>query len=182
MLSKRRKMAVAVAVVLAAGVVAAGASLASPNRYGPVPSDGCRLAYPMPDAIAKVFIQAYVKKLAAPGWLGSPNHNVFTGDTIVICNGSLCVDYVKSDTGDWEGTSPRQQVIPPRPGGGGGGGQGGGNNRPGGGYSGPIGGGGGGGGTGTGTVTVGSPVGAGNGSGSVTVGAPQPDGPPTHEN
>lgn len=136
--------------IFVAGLTAAGAIFANQNRYGPLTCTSCGLGYPPVDGTTGVFISTYVKKLKTPGLLGSPNFNVFVGDVIVICNGSRCVDYVKNESGDWEGTNPRNQVSKPpgRPGGGGGRGRGGG-----GGHTGPIGGGGGGGG-GTGRVTV----------------------------
>lgn len=156
-----RKRIVVVAVfggILVAGLTAAGGIFANQNRYGPLTCTSCGLGYPPVDGTTGVFISTYVNKLKAPGVLGPPNFNVFVGDVIVICNGSRCVDYVKNESGDWEGTNPRNQVSKPpgRPGGGGGGGVGGGGGG-GGGYTAPIGGGGGGGGGGSGRVTVSPP-------------------------
>lgn len=172
---KRVLLVGAIAVATCSALLVAGDLLARQNRYGPVICNGCSLGYPLPDGLTGVFISTYVRKLKQPTVLGPSNFDVNVGDVIVICNGASCVDYVKTDT-SWEGTSPRNQVNPPRPGGGNGGGS-----RPGGGgYSGPISGGG----NSGGTVTVGNPGGTKGPSGTVTVGGPQPQRPsrPNQEN
>lgn len=147
-----RKKAVVVAIIGGiglAGAITAGGIFASQNRYGPITCTACGLGYPSVDGTTAAFISTYVKEMQQPGFWGPPNFNILVGDVIVICNGSRCVDYVKNDSGDWEGTQPRDQVSPPAPGGG----VGSGNGNPGGGgsgYTGPISGGG-------GSVSVGAP-------------------------
>jgi hypothetical protein len=164
---KKTGIAVVISGIALTGAIAAGGIFASQNRYGPITCTACGLGYPSVDGTTAAFISTYVKKMQAPSLWGPPNFSVLVGDVIVLCNGSRCVDYVKNDSGDWEGTQPRDEVAPtPHPPGSG---IGSGNGRPGGGgggYTGPISGGGGG------------------GSGSVTVGSPQPQGPsgPNQEN
>lgn len=90
----------------------AGTQVARQKKYGPARCTHCRLAYPMVDDVTTVYIETYAKKLAQPGLQGRPSHKVLEGDTIMVCNEFLCVEYVLSSTGDWEGVSAREQSTP----------------------------------------------------------------------
>lgn len=137
----------------AAAILFSSRLFAAPNRYGPIDCAACGLAYPILDGRTAAFITTYVKKITAPSFAGATTFSVLVGDTIVICNASSCVDYVKNVSGDWEGVNPRPRVRPASSGGGDGRGRSGGGR---GGDSGPVSGGSHGGGGGrTGSVTVG---------------------------
>lgn len=157
-----KKVAICIfGIGLAAAILFSSRLFAAPNRYGPIDCPACELAYPISDLPTRAFITTYVRKMTQGNMVEGAAFNVFVGDTIVLCNSSSCVDYVKNMSGDWEGVSPRARVRPPRSGGGDGGTRnGGGRGNSGGGYDGGSG---------------------GNGSGrggSVTTGPMKPERPP----
>lgn len=146
--------AIGVCAIAAVGALMVGSTSAGQNNYGPLLCRSCPLGNPLIDANTSVFVTEYIKAMSKTNVVGHVQYEFNKGDVITICNGTKCVDYIKSTSGNWGGNSPRPQdppLSPPPAGGGGGGGGGGG--WPGSGGSGPIGGGGGG--RGNGTVTVG---------------------------
>lgn len=147
------KIAVGVLFTLGAGALWA-VTAAAGARIGPVQCTDCQLGLPAPDASTKVFLESFASIMGRPRSITN-GHPVSTGDVIIVCNASGCVDYEKTLTDHYEGTRYRQQTTnPPK---GGGGGKGGGGTGGGTGNSGGIGVGDGGsqGGGGKGKVTVG---------------------------
>ncbi|WP_156087554.1 hypothetical protein [Lysobacter sp. Root667] len=135
-------------VVGALSLVVAATCLAGidlDQRYGPYECAACAIRTPIIDDATKAFID----KLRAP--LEIP----FIDRTWVVCNATVCADYVVNVSGNYEGSN-RRAIEGGSAGGGGGGCETGGN---GGGYNPGYNGGGGGGGSagGSGKVNVGDP-------------------------
>lgn len=152
MKSRRR---VAGVLLLAVGGLAIWAMANAGARYGPAECEACQLGMPNPDSTTKIFLSTFAHKMSMSdfGYGRAP----LTGDTVIVCTSSGCVDYTVTDTDQYEGTNYRPQNNN-NPGNGGGGS--GGSTSPGGGTgnNGGIGVGGGGGsgsGSGSGNVTVG---------------------------
>lgn len=131
------------------------------NRFGPNPCAVCPLGAPAPDTTTAVYLKRYTLVMDRPRGLKNATP-VSEGDVVIVCNGSACVDYKMTYTGQFEGVNVRPQTTsPPRAGGGGSGsghgsgqgvGRGGGADVGGGSYGGS------GGRTGTVTVGPGGPV------------------------
>lgn len=76
------------------------------DTWGPYYCTSCRLATPMPDNPTLAYILT-MERNNYPG-IGQFFYKS-TGDKYVICNDSYCADYVRTDSGDFEGGNVRRQ-------------------------------------------------------------------------
>jgi uncharacterized membrane protein YgcG len=139
-------------------------SFSDTKTFGPLRCEVCQVQAQIADVATQAFLREYVNANSYQAY-GKTFYRQNPGDTIIVCNATVCTTYVMTDSRDWNGIERRP--IDGAAGGGAhsGGGYQGGSSNGGGGYSGPTGGGGG----QTGTVNVGGPK-------------PLKPGPPTSDN
>ena len=119
----RTKLSIALLALLGAGSLWNYATATGTDRFGPVTCSSCHLGRPDPDATTKVFLKSFEQGITGKNPITN-GPRLIAGDVIVVCNGTGCVDYQKTETDNYEGVKYRQQNTTP-PGGGAGGGTGG---------------------------------------------------------
>jgi len=151
------------AAILIFGAWAWYANAAAPELFGPIECPACSLETPNPGIATKTFLEAWAWDVRHTYW--APNQMVVdVNDKVMVCNGTICVTYTLTDSGQYFGGKPERQTTNSSGGVGSGSGQGGGQG---------VGRGGG--------ADAGAGSYGGGRTGSVTVGGPQPIRRPTNE-
>lgn len=77
--------------------------------YGPYTCQPCGLVNPMPDPATTVFINTMNN---GSGMVSFNKLNMAVGDRIVICNRTHCVDYYRTNSGNYLGENARENKAP----------------------------------------------------------------------
>ena len=81
---------------------------AGPRRFGPVKCEKCLLGEPTPDLETVRALEDFSATLNF-GKAASLQDRIAPRDVVMVCNRGSCVDYVRTNSNEWEGVNPRRR-------------------------------------------------------------------------